>query len=432
MITVSVVNKPEKPVYRLITPDKDMPALLYHLLLHKTPHKEEDVVEKIIIDYVKKHNPDAKIEQDKFGNVRVRVGTDIETLFSCHTDTVHRRSGEIRLALTTGPTDSQKGYVVAFDKEKAERSILGADDKVGCFILCEMIAAGIGGLYIFHRGEERGGLGSQWIADHDAGILKGINRAVAFDRANYTDIIDNQRGGVCCSKTFVDALKQQLDTSVHRRGFVNTKFASAIGSFTDTASYIYDVSECTNISVGYFNQHSKEEYFDLVWLTSILLPSIMEVKWNELPSVRALTKKWTSTTYNTTKNWGYPASNYTPLKSDYTYKAGMKTSPFPSRIDDILCAVSFGRSEHLSLQLMYDKDGFNMETPQVIRGAIPWVPSECVPKDTTDNELKRRIFRFACKSPWIISKELFTTAKYMQEIEKDISSVISWTPSLTM
>ncbi len=63
------------------------------------------------------------------------------------------------------------------------------------------------------------------------------------------------------------------------------------GTFTDSANYIYNIPECTNISIGYFDQHSNEETFDLFWLENIFLPAIVQVEWAKLPATRVVTKK---------------------------------------------------------------------------------------------------------------------------------------------
>jgi hypothetical protein len=43
------------------------------------------------------------------------------------------------------------------------------------------------------------------------------------------------------------------------------------GSYTDSNEYAPIVSECTNISVGYFNQHTKNEVQDLDYADDLLL-----------------------------------------------------------------------------------------------------------------------------------------------------------------
>ena len=82
------------------------------------------------------------------GNLIIEVGEGSETLFSSHTDTVHR----------TGVM--QNVFIETADKPKFETDsgqCLGGDDGTGVWLMLELIKAGVPGLYIFHRAEEVGG-----------------------------------------------------------------------------------------------------------------------------------------------------------------------------------------------------------------------------------------------------------------------------------
>ena len=91
---------------------------------------------------------------DAFGNGHVIIG-ESPILWSCHTDTVHRFSG--RQTIHVDPVTS----IATLSRRSRKRgaSCLGADDTVGVFLCHQMILAGIPGHYIFHYGEESGGIG---------------------------------------------------------------------------------------------------------------------------------------------------------------------------------------------------------------------------------------------------------------------------------
>ena len=57
------------------------------------------------------------------------------------------------------------------------------------------------------------------------------------------------------------------------------------GTFTDTAHYVGLVPECTNLSIGYENAHSGDEYQDYGFLAA-LLPALLGVDWHRLPVAR--------------------------------------------------------------------------------------------------------------------------------------------------
>lgn len=203
---------------------------------------------------------------DGFGNRYITVGeTEPTTLFSAHTDTVHRQSGRQKVIVDP----------IAKVAYKNDNTPLGADDATGCWILKNLIAAKIPGLYIFHRKEEVGGQGSAYIADKTPTLLKGIKRAIAFDRKKNHSVITHQRGR-CCSDTFAIALANQLHYAL-----------DATGLFTDTANYVAEIQECTNLSVGYNREHTGQEYQDLRHAL-VLLKKLKKVKWDTLPTERSL------------------------------------------------------------------------------------------------------------------------------------------------
>jgi hypothetical protein len=212
---------------------------------------------------------------DAFGNYILRIG-DSPVLFSCHTDSVHRTAGRQRLQLHNGvitvrhprlqPGDDKpvknvytlasgiKYETTSYPNLAKRRQCLGADDAAGCWLMCEMAKAGVPGLYVWHRQEESGGVGSSWIADNGRDMLTGIKAAIAFDRRGRTDVITHQAGGRCASDLFAESLAGQLPPGFR---------PCSGGVFTDTANYTGLIGECTNISVGYDHEHQATECLDL-------------------------------------------------------------------------------------------------------------------------------------------------------------------------
>ena len=206
---------------------------------------------------------------DASGNLHVdtRSGPLHRTMFTAHTDTVHSTDG------------SNNVHVDGAVWRAGVGSALGADDGAGVALLCYMVDAGIPGYYLFFRGEERGGVGSKWLAKEMPGLFKGIDRAVAFDRKGCHDVITHQKGRRCASDEFAWALADQLGDGGH------WFMPDATGVYTDTAEFSHLVHECTNVSVGYKNQHGEHEEQDITFL-NFLASRVLEVKWDELPIVR--------------------------------------------------------------------------------------------------------------------------------------------------
>lgn len=193
------------------------------------------------------------MEEDKKGNLIKRIG-ESKVLWSSHTDTVHSISGWQRV--TVGD-----GMKLKLHRE-SHSNCLGGDCTAGVFLMREMIMAEVPGLYIFHWGEERGGVGSSYIRSKTPDLLTGIEYAIAFDRYGTTSIITHQGGQRCCSDEFVKSLSKALG-----HGYK----ADSGGSFTDTANYTGLVGECTNLSVGYMHQHTKHETQDVRYLLDLRL-----------------------------------------------------------------------------------------------------------------------------------------------------------------
>tara|TARA_R100000656_G_scaffold89080_1_gene64964 strand:- start:1741 stop:2727 length:987 start_codon:yes stop_codon:yes gene_type:complete len=159
-------------------------------------------------------------------------------LFSSHTDTVHRHDGKQKLFV-----DGNNGCIFS------DSTCLGGDDTVGNYLMLSMIENEISGLYIFHRGEERGGVGSMFIANETPQLLNNIEIAIGLDRKGTDDVIQFQNCERCCSEQFASELATLMEITG----------GDEVGTFTDTANYTELISECTNISVAYWDQHSKNE-----------------------------------------------------------------------------------------------------------------------------------------------------------------------------
>lgn len=225
---------------------------------------------------------------DKYGNIYKQIGDTPTVLWSSHTDTVHRVKGFQKIEYVF---DKKTGEVFFQTAPKPRSSCLGADDTAGIWLMIQMIRANIPGLYIFHRGEEVGGKGSGWIADKNKTALNGIKFAIAFDRKNEKSIITYQRSKRSCSDEFAKSLAEQLGMG-HE--------CDTSGSFTDTASYVDLVAECTNVSVGYQNAHCWDECLNVDYLFR-LRDALLKIDIAKLVEKRKPgenTSLWTSHNYS--------------------------------------------------------------------------------------------------------------------------------------
>jgi len=242
------------------------PRKTFLSLVTKTyPHGNEDEVLQFL----------PTLQKDVVGNYYTIIGGHTETMFTCHLDTADRtqmtttlfsiKEGEDEIIVTDGTT------------------VLGADDKSGTTVMLYMMEHNVPGLYYFFIGEERGGIGSHALADvyESVDYLKDVKRCVSFDRRNYYSIITSQMGTDCCSPEFADALCEAYTTNG-----LNMK-PDDTGIYTDSASFLDDIPECTNVSVGYFNEHTGKEKQNMTFLTKLCEASV-KIDWKSLPTKRSL------------------------------------------------------------------------------------------------------------------------------------------------
>ena len=353
---------------------KTMAPLLYDLL---TTQSHATFNEGNIIDIISDYLPHNKFYTDEKGNLSTVVldgKKESRVMFSCHLDTVDSSNrgvprqlfeddGWIRCGIVKDKRKLVIGeetvedtwdlnkivkakYQTDFDnytvykgklhgtddtlfedwtnldidcefKEYKElsKNVLGADDKLGCYIMCRLIEKGIPGLYVFHHGEECGGIGSRWLAQNKPEFVKDIDYCVAFDRQDYGDVITSQSGGRCCSDEFANALCSALNTNLPPK----QQMSKSSGTFTDSASYTSLIPECTNVSVGYKGQHSSSERFDHEWLEHMLIPALFKVDWAKLPVKRdpKAREMWTTRSHYGSR--GQQFRGYQSYWDDYPY-----------------------------------------------------------------------------------------------------------------
>jgi hypothetical protein len=205
------------------------------------------------------------IEIDKWGNYFYKIG-DSRTIFASHLDTVSRKYEYVKHVI--------EGDIVRTDG----MTTLGADDKAGVTVMLYMIENKIPGLYYFFIGEEVGCIGSGYAAN-SGNFEKKYDRIISFDRRNTGSVITHQSSGRCCSDEFADALCLEFNTL----GMSYEK--DRTGVYTDSAEFMSIIPECTNISVGYYKEHTKEEHQDIEHLTNLAIACI-NVDWENLPVSR--------------------------------------------------------------------------------------------------------------------------------------------------
>jgi len=209
------------------------------------------------------------LSRDIWGNYYIKIG-ESKNMFTCHLDT----AGEY--------TEINHKFVKKGTQEFITTdgtSVLGADDKAGIVVLVNMINKNIPGLYYFFIGEEAGGKGSKEVAGnfYNLGHTNDIKHVISFDRKAYTSIITHQMETRCCSEEFADSLVKQFTD----KGLPMIK--DNTGALSDSMSFYHipQICEITNVSVGYFNEHTNKEYQNITFLDK-LSKVVCDIKWDKL------------------------------------------------------------------------------------------------------------------------------------------------------
>lgn len=242
----------------------DIKSKFLELTSHTYPHgKEHLLFDKLPQD----------LDMDEFGNLYKKIG-ESDVMFTSHLDTATSAFTQVNHVLEEG--------IIKTDG----KSLLGADDKAGLVIMLYMMENNVPGLYYFFLGEEVGCVGSRKVAaKHLTEKLPYINKVISFDRRGTDSVITFQGGSRCASEEFAQALSKELNINESSFSYK----PDPTGIYTDSAQFVKIYPECTNISVGYYNEHTTSEKQDINHLVK-LAEACLKVDWNSLPVNRDMTK----------------------------------------------------------------------------------------------------------------------------------------------
>ena len=201
---------------------------------------------------------------DPYGNYICQVGVKPRLCFTAHHDTVHKAEGMQKVVVSNN--------IISVADPKVS-SCLGADCTTGIWLILKMIDAGVEGTYVVHAAEEIGCQGSKALVYDNPPWLDHTDAVISFDRYGTKSVITHQMGMRTASNKFA----QSFATALSMPQLV----ADDGGSYTDSNEYAHVVPECTNISVGYYNQHTAKETQDMSY-AELLLSSLLQADWTKI------------------------------------------------------------------------------------------------------------------------------------------------------
>jgi len=271
-------------------------------------------------------------DPDQWGNYVHIIGDKPNLAFMAHHDTVHNTDGIQHLMV------DKLNYV------RSTANCLGADCTTGVWLILEMIKAGVEGVYVVHAGEEIGCVGSRALVGSNPEWLSWLSAAISFDRRGTDSIITHQMGQRTASDVFARSLAAALQLDME---------PDDGGSYTDSNEYADIVSECTNISVGYFKAHTKDESQDIDFAyqlrAALLSADFSKLVFKRDPSVVEYADTWGVRSWAYSQTRRFYSSMYGNDDAD-DYRNG------PTPLDDLAEVVSENpyRVAYLLQQLGYD------------------------------------------------------------------------------
>lgn len=291
------------------------------------------------------------LKKDNHGNYFYKIGNSSRTIFASHLDTVSSKHEPVT-------------HVLDGDMIKTDgTTTLGADDKAGVSVMVWLMKNKVPGTYYFFIGEEVGCIGSGLASKNDD--FSEYDRIISFDRRNTGSIITHQSWSRCCSDDFADDLCKQLNEA----GFELNYEKDDGGVYTDSAEFVEYIPECTNVSVGYYSEHTFSERQDIKHLIA-LCEACVVVDWESLPTKRDPSvyepksyKTTYSKTYKSYKTYDdfedtdidmYPNTNWS---KDYTNKTNSKVGKAWSRTG----TVHSHREEFEEQEEFYSSNGTSID-----------------------------------------------------------------------
>jgi len=265
MSTVKTKEKVKETSLKKV-PEKDI-ELLFQLYKIQSPSRHEETM----ILFLKQHIsriPGISFKSDKIGNILVSKGKLNEgEYYPCivaHMDTVHDAKEGIVVHSEKTKKNETKLYVTMKDSdakgEIKEYYHGGAgDDRNGIWLVLEMLREFDTIKVIFTVQEEIGAIGADAI---DQTFLADIGYYIEGDRKGSSDIITSYFGSSMVSDEFDEVIKKVG---------VLYGYKESDGLFTDVCT-LYEMNEASaiNISVGYYNAHTDQEYTILEELENAL------------------------------------------------------------------------------------------------------------------------------------------------------------------
>ncbi|MCC8115205.1 MAG: hypothetical protein LIP03_14690 [Bacteroidales bacterium] len=240
--------------------------LLKTLFAIHSPSGKEYAMRKFIKSYVKRNIPCCKIWGDRFGNLYAVKGKPDCGTYPCVVSHLDQVQPEYPLDYKVISTED-----IIFGYSHSTRSMcgLGADDKVGIFICLQCLKRFPSIKAAFFADEERGCHGSEKC---ELKFFDDARFIIEPDRKGNSDLITQISYTQLASDDFIQAINAEQFGYAPERGLLTDVEALKERGYPRS---------CINLSCGYYNPHTSEEYVvkkDLLNCMSFVFHIIETVK----------------------------------------------------------------------------------------------------------------------------------------------------------
>ena len=304
-----------KDVREPLLMDEVSKKFLKQLYLRRSYSGNEEAIRTVITEFLQRNN----IPYINYNGNILGFNHPGAPLFSAHLDMVNTE----RYKLAPNEVEVNEGYVFTTDnktnlrlyrdKDKKYQTSLGADDKNGIWVILMMLQLGKEINFAFCHSEEIGGAGStQIVEDRDlAEFIEKCKYGIIIDRRNAHDIIGYEN-------SYCMGLDDRIQAFSEEHGY---KFKCARGSVSD-ADRFSKLVECVNISCGYYEPHTSNEYTNLneLWNTlQFCILMVDEFQYHSVSPSRMQSFKKCSSPYSKTVVTSTASSKEKDEKNDTTF-----------------------------------------------------------------------------------------------------------------
>ncbi|MDI7742449.1 M20/M25/M40 family metallo-hydrolase [Lysinibacillus fusiformis] len=224
-------------------------ALLEELLSIYGVSGEEGEIRRFVLNELRPYVD--QLEVDHYGNVLAQVcnGNGPTVLLNAHLDTVDN--------FVPGREIHKNGKIWS-----SSEGVLGADDRAGVCILLAVAKSLKNSTFrgtvkfVFTVEEEIGLVGARQV---EKAFLRDVDMAFVVDRRGTGDIVTSCRGEIpFCSSQFGRQV-ERIGRAVHG----NRRWSTIAGGSSDTRVWAEQGINSVNLSVGYSNEHTEDEFLDI-------------------------------------------------------------------------------------------------------------------------------------------------------------------------